>query len=696
MTSHRPVPAPAAVLLSRRSVMVAGLATMGAVFAPPGLAAAARATGTGRAAEGTASSLIATPIHNVAVNSAAFGQWPDGREVAYFAVNGGPATLAALDIRANEQIDQAVLDGAAGAWGTVVAPDGVVYVGSWDNGHLYRYEPGSGTAEDLGRPIESETYIWRIDVDDRGRIYGGTYPSGALFRYDPRSGEVRDYGRIADGSDYGRSVAVDGDTVYVGLGSERARLFAVDAESGDREEIELPAEYRDHTFIYSLEVRGGLLFVWVTTPNDPLLVLDTATRQFIDDLGPAAGSVSVSPVHGREPLYYVAADGTWRWYDPRTGDVGTTPVSDSYTARSFGWVHRAGAGARPSSARDYPGHTLAMADYLGRLWYYNPRTGAHETVDTPIEGAPANVQSIGVGPDGKVYVSGYQSGGLAVVDPATSESIQFPAGTVGQVEGMHTHGDKLYLGVYTGSVLLAFDPSLPFDYGTNPYTIAVLEEDGQDRPFAWTSAGDLVATGTVPGYGDLGGALTLIDPSTDDYHVHRDVVPEQSITALTSLDGQVVGGTSVWGGLGVPPTQSDAVLFGWDTGGSPGGGTKAWEVVPVTGERAITGLTVTPDGHVWGVTVGKVFEYVPATGEVARVIEIAPFDWTDVSHVWASGQVEGRDDGTLLVLALGTLYTLDPASGAVTELQADVKHFVVTPDGEIVFSRGTDLYRYEP
>ena len=40
----------------------------------------------------------------------------------------------------------------------------------------------------MGRPAESEEYIWQANFGPDGKLYGATYPQAKLVRYDPASG----------------------------------------------------------------------------------------------------------------------------------------------------------------------------------------------------------------------------------------------------------------------------------------------------------------------------------------------------------------------------------------------------------------------------------------------------------------------------------------------------------------------------
>lgn len=121
--------------------------------------------------------------------------------------------------------------------------------------------------------------------------------------------------------------------------------------------------------------------------------------------------------------------------------------------------------------------------------------------------------------------------------------------------------------------------------------------------------------GTRPVYGQLGGALSLVEPDSGSTQTFRNVVQDQSPTALTSIDGVAYIGTEIQGEL-APPTTTEGKLAAWDIRTRK----KNWEVVPVPGAHTVTSLATVPDaGHpvIYGsANNGTVFVVEPATGDV--------------------------------------------------------------------------------
>jgi len=84
-----------------------------------------------------------------------------------------------------------------GSWGYTVDHENRIYLGSYYNAHLLRFDPKTEEWEDLGRPGgESESFICKITTGRDGKIWGGTFPSAKLFSFDPKTGVTQNYGRI--------------------------------------------------------------------------------------------------------------------------------------------------------------------------------------------------------------------------------------------------------------------------------------------------------------------------------------------------------------------------------------------------------------------------------------------------------------------------------------------------------------------
>ncbi|MPV36460.1 outer membrane protein assembly factor BamB family protein [Georgenia subflava] len=624
---------------------------------------------------------IGHPVEASNILDTSYGIGADGRPDVYAVTAAVPARFQVLDVETGALEHSVELPaGATGSWAVTTGSDGSVYVGVYNNGHLYRWVPATETLEDLGRATPNSRYLWDLEVDDEGVVWGGTYPRAELFSYDPATDDFTSYGSLAD-EEYVRSVAVTDGKVYAGLGSSDPKIVVLDVASGERTTLELPEEHQDNEFVYFLDVRKDTLFARVT-PGNHLLAHDMK-RGTWTDLGPTAFG-SVSPVGPANTVYYVDAENRLMAYKLSRGTITDTGVADLYPARDFGWVDLPGP--------DYPGLTLSFVYQTGERVLYNPVRGTHEVLQTEAETAPIKIQSVATGPDGRIYSGGYMYEGIAAYDPTTGQTETLPRGYLGQVEGMLAHDGDLYLGTYTRAHLFRYHPEEGWETGTNPEHLGSLEELEQDRPFAWTSVGDRVATGTVPSYGKLGGVLALYDPDTGVLESHRDVVPDQSIVSLTAIGDIVYGGTSVFGGLGSSPTAETAVVFAWDSET----GHKLWEAELAPEVQAVTALTAGPDGTLWAIDNGKLYELDPTDGSVLRSSQLMPYLWQGAS-LWVGSDLEFREDGQLYALTRGTIFQVDPETLRSRELADGVTNYTFARLGEdIYFTRSDEIFRISP
>jgi outer membrane protein assembly factor BamB len=667
--------------LARRvaTLAVAGaLVVAGAASAPAADPAAVEA-----AAEVTE---VGTPITNVAIDKVTYATLPDGRPVIYTVLLGsGTTSLHVIDVRSRESIRSVRLPGAIGSRDLAVAPDGTLYIATFQQGRLYSYDYASDTLTDLGRPSTAVSYLYGLGIHADGTVFFGGYPTGQLFAYDPDTGAFRDYGTLSPDSQYLRSVVVWGDSVYAGLGTQRARLVRVDIASGAVTPIPLPAPYDAEHEVNQVSVRSDVAYVHLTSSRT-MLRYDLRAQAWLPPLGPAGG-LDVSPVSPmRKEVYFVGTNGRLRAFSTLTGRTRETGAFPSmFTSRGFAWIDLQEPG--------YPGESLVMTDYIGRLWVHNPRTGQSRVDQLTITGEPVHIRSLGVGPDGRIWAGGLGSGGLSWFDPATGAMAQVPRGTVGQTDEMLRVGSDLYLGTYPAGTVLRYDPSEQFVWGSNPGPVANLAGQGQDRPLALAYAAGRMVIGTVPNYGQLTGAISVYDPATGSVAVDRGVAGTGSVVSAVAIGDVVYASTSKWAGLGIVPPDDDGKVFAYD----PVTRTKLWEVVPYPGTPAVTELAVSPSGTLWGLTRGRLFELSAATGEVLREIAVPAENWDAVDHVWSEGQrLAVLPDGTVYAVVGGQLLRADVSTGAVTTVTDGVSAVVLGDDGALYLSKGAVLHKLVP
>lgn len=633
--------------------------------------------------------LLGTPLQDITLPYAAYGNGPNGERWIYMIANGtSESILSVIDVDTGAKIKEIPLPNSSVSWGSVAAPNGDVYIGTQKKGFLYRYVPGSDVVESLGVALPNETHLWGIVFDEEGRIYGGTYPGGKVFQYDPVSRQYTDYGQMAAGQNYVRSIAYGNGKVYAGTGVSNAQVIELDPVTAVKRPIPLPENYRNHHFVYDMGFGGDLLFVRLTHDathplNNVTLIYDTVAEEWIEEIDKTIG-LGYSPVGPDDRVYFIQ-DGYLAYYDVVQRQLGQTGLRRGGTAsRGFGWYEM--------GAPDFPGLSLVSATGSGSYFIYNPQTGSSKQLQGYPAGAAAPVRSIGVGQDGNLYVGGYLAGVLAKYDTGSGRWSTMDG--TSQIESITAHAGKLYLGVYPNAYLHMYDLAKPWDGGrTNPVKqqMVPLVAEQQDRPFAIAPIGErLLAVGTVPVAGQLGGALSLYDPQTGEAEVFRHIVSNQSPVALVHREGLIYGGTTVWGGISKEPVEQEGKLFIFD----PATKRKLFETAPVAGEKAVTALTFDGEGMLWGLTNGVLFKFDPVERNVIRTIKLYDFEWKDTT--WAAAFMNFYEDGYLYGLAAGNVFRFDPVTWEHTTIMSKAKYFAQDEFGTIYTSLDTSaIYSYD-
>ncbi|WP_019632115.1 PQQ-binding-like beta-propeller repeat protein [Actinomadura atramentaria] len=632
---------------------------------------------------------LGVPLSDVLLIGGTVAPGPDGRPALWNVSTGKPAYLNAVDPATGARLVTAPLPGAEGGWAVTAAPDGSVYAGTYNDGHLYRWRPGSGdTVEDLGQPIPGQSFVWRLASDEDGNIYGGTSPGGRVFRYDPRTGAFRDYGQPVPGQTYVKSIAVMNGKVYTGSYAQ-AHIAELDPATGVSRELPKPPglESIEGQQVYDINARDGRLYVRIGNAfPSPMFVYDVASGQWTDEI-PQAHGLDVSPA-GDDGEIYLIQQSELKRYDPATKKLtgtGLTFTGRVQNARSIGWAEL--------GLPDYPGKSIVGTLWRGDMFRYNPQTGEFAILPTDVRREPIEILSVAAGKR-RAYAGGFLNGGLSLVDPADGKAT---FNRFSQVESVLEASDgRVWIGTYPEARLYSYDPAKPWsspEYspgpeGTpdNPKLAVNLKADLQMRARALAEVDGKIAVGTVPDGDRLGGALAIYDPRTGKTQVTRNVVQDESVFGLTARGRVVYGGTSITGGLGTTkPTRDEGTVFAWDTARSR----KLWESVPVPGAGTVNSVVIGPDRKLWGVAGKTVFSVDPRTGRVLKRYALG-------SNTTGGDIVATR---TALYASLdgGKIVRIDPSSRRAPTVVVEhaVRRLAAQGEHRLVFSDGANLFRVD-
>ncbi|WP_409342378.1 carbohydrate binding domain-containing protein [Paenibacillus sp. MBLB4367] len=641
-------------------------------------------------------------VYSTAMRSATVALDGNGKPAFYIGVNGSStanATMAEVNLNTGVVQKLMPLPNTTYAHSAATTIDNKVYMGTYPNGLLYQYTPGTSAPVNLGKAISDATYIYALSASDlAGKVYGGTYPYSGVFKYEPGAGfyTFSPHPFFAN-SHYTYSIVHDApdNVLYVGTGGTKAQISRLENVGGQRNDNLLPASIADaNTAVDKLSYEGGKVFARVI-PENKEVVLDVTdnpngTVTTVVDAEFPIGSYGVSPIIDGKVYYTYNGLKT---YDVNSKTIAPVLNSDGSPAQipfnGYAWGL-----ATLDDQVNYPGQTLVSVGHTGgtiMLFKYNPTSKISSSMFiSGLPGVPTDIRSLTQGPDQNIYAGGFLSGNMGVYSPMRSDRNTMHYG-IPQIEGMISQGNTLYMGgypnaqIYKNDMTQGWGPTKFLDLGTTYL---------QERPYGMAQGDNKIIIGTVPASGQLGGALTVYDSLTASAQVYRNIVPNQSIISSAYLNGYAYGGSSIAGGKNTTPTETQAKLVKLNVA------TGAYTTYSLPfSSPAITALIAGTDGKIWGLANGYLFIFNPAT----NTIEYYAQKFTDVNY----GTAPIEKDGSLVLGRAGSnkiygtikthLFEIDTTTRNVTILYNGVNNFEnATADGygNIYFNMGNQLFRW--
>ncbi|MFB6296102.1 MAG: hypothetical protein ABEH66_04580 [Halobacteriales archaeon] len=582
-------------------------------------------------------------------------------------------TVGAFDLTERRLTGSVELPAGHGSWASTSLEGGRdLYIGSYGPARLYHVDTADLTVTEAVDPGTDRIHCVEA-VPGEETVVFGTKPAQIVYEYDHATGELTDYGQPVPGETYVRSIAVTADTIYAGIGSH-AHLVEIDRATGEKTRI-LPPDLADASYVREVELLPEHVAVGTSDGHLALLDRDDPTEYRLHRVSGEPDPAGVSLLHyhpGTDRLFLADGEGMGRvlCYDPGAGSP-TVLVSDVFGAREL----------------DTWGDLLVCSSDSQGVFVYRVSGDAADLASRTSFAAaglpyrPGEVQSIhAAGP--RVYVGGHRQTTVHDLAAGTADRIRHR----GEPKAMTTVNGELYQAVYPRAKLRRYRPAS----GTYEELAAIGHRQNRPRAIHHHDPSGRVLVGTRPDYGVLGGAVATYDPSADVLvGVDRDVLADQSVTAIAGGDGVVYLGSEIYGGAGVDPTTGSARIGAWDpvarelewsmeldglagisalvaVGSRLVGLTAGYSDLAVVSEATL--FTVDLDAReydrrftfeparagdlvryrdtVVGVTANQLFQYDPATAETRILLE----ELDPESTAWHNfPQVGLGDDGTLFV-----------------------------------------------
>ncbi|HYA90261.1 MAG TPA: hypothetical protein VEK32_02050 [Thermodesulfobacteriota bacterium] len=528
------------------------------------------------------------------------------------------------------------LSSEMGSWGFTVDHENRIYLGSYYNAHLLRFDPKTEKWEDLGQPAgASESFICKVTTARDGKIWGGTYPSAKLFSYDPKTGVSENVGRMDPDQFYCYPTAGEDGLIYCAIQFEKMDIVVFDPEKKTKTSL-IPRESRKPGRMNLIRGKDGKIYT----------KLSTSDEWFLIEGGEKLAEVSKSDI----PF----------------------PQSGLPDERTFSLID---------------GSLLRIE---------NPLTKEKKEVPLQYKAAGAYIFVVGTGPDGKVYGSSMLPLRLFVYDPRGESLTDLGRASManGEVYSMGALDGKLYLCSYPEARLSVYDPNKPFRFGesedANPRDLGPMGgELYRPRTMIAGPHGN-VYIGGYPDYGLLGGAISVYDPKKNEKRVYRHIIQNQSIASLAYFDklDLIAAGGSVRGGTGTRAVEKEAKLILWD----PKEEKKVFEVVPVPEVKTILSLAVAVNGILYGITDNeKIFVFDPERKEVRKILDLGFKEPGEVS-------LQLGPDLRLYGLAKEAIFSIDPRNDQVSLVvkpPVPIHSGMAMLGRKIYFGSGANLWEFE-
>ena len=542
---------------------------------------------------------LGTPVKEGGIMGRSVGKGKDGKvNTLYlnFTQSEKPLALVAynLDTRTSKTY-RAPRD--SGAWGSIAASDGCIYLGTYGTGTLYKFDPQKEEIEDLGTGIPGETYIWDFAEDDYGNIYGGTYGNGKLMKYNLKTGEKTDLGRFHDSLPYCRKIYKHKNgKIICSMGTNPLGIGIYDPITGEKKFVPYPNENASGFIDIFFDEEGDL---YAKYEND---------------------------------LYIIENDGF----------VSTEKIATPANKLVF----EDGSKVLKVSSGNL---TLEKAD------------GTVEEIEYTYDSAGAEIFMLHKGPDDKIYGSSVLPLKMFRYDPVTGdmENMGSPCTAGGEIYSMVNADGRLFTASYGHAILSVYDPKRPWNFGydkeNNPREVHAFISHGQNRPKQMCVASDgNIYIATTPVYGQVSGALCRLNPYTYEYKVWRGIVGDDALQSVHSIPGTpyICAGSTPETGLGRSNGERhDATLLLFDV--------EKEEVIdrvePVSDGTVIDDLHFY-DGLMYGLVSGGhlfAYDYVKRKVVMVKKLPVNNIIWPGL-HITKEGICYFAGNQTLFKLNLAT------------------------------------------
>ncbi len=564
----------------------------------------------------------------------------DGVPMVYATSSGKPGNFNVIDIENEKLVRSFSMGDSTSSWSHITDGKGNVWIAGCEPAQLYKYDTKTKEFKGYGQAFKQGA-AYNLTLDEEGNVYFGTFPNAYVVKFDINTEQYENLGQVFPNERYARSIEYYKGKIYAGGQSDNTKMVEMDLKTKKITEIPLPqldGKTIKPTTVYTMRRSRQYIFVnlngkfgdygeWIQC------VYNADTGKWMDILTNAGSLYASTEFEG--DVYLKANDKLCIFHL----DTGTL----ERTEKPYTWSPRGVTGVYVNGRK-----CLATADYSGYAGVYDIEKGEYRKItEAPMKGTGAVLQSLVCNTEtDRLYCGSVMGASCAEIDGKTGKLIR--RFSLGQPEGLYIENNTMYAGIYPAGQFDKLEIGAPDDQEVKRTKLFTFGEE-QQRPYIIKPMeDDYFIIGSVPNYGQLGGALTIYNKKTNEFKVYRNVVQDQSVVGLAYKDGLIYGATCISGGLGTNPSQPSAKLFVFD----PKIGQKTKEWVPQFPSRMgtpiqhIGDLEVGPDGNIWGACQEMLFCMDPKTQDIKKTLFLNDVKWYEGS-LWRPVYLRWGKDGLL-------------------------------------------------
>jgi outer membrane protein assembly factor BamB len=527
------------------------------------------------------------------------------------------AILFATELASGEVVEEHEIP-AREVGGMLVTAAGVIYLYTYSGlnhpgNELLRFHPKRREIERLGFPEIPRNRPATGVVGKDGHIYIGTHQEGRLFRFRNDNSTWEDLGQKVPPPLHKNqnvwlrpgTVLPDGRLLASVVRTPPAQIIVIDPTTGDFRQVEQLSSA--HLVVVDCKVLKplprGVAYV-----NDELVVTETV------DFGAFRGAERYTTTSS---FTLLAAPALSRLLCQISGAEGAPDVVRvDLAAKTL--THLARLPFEGSTLTTTNDQVVVVDLARQRFATVDLENGTFELLKFQYRGKRGSqICGLTKSSDGSIYGTNIIGMHIFRHDPIGGVTQDLgPVGWPGgEVYNTIDAAGKIYFGTYGGGYWGVYDPARPWEpdldtLGTspraNPHKIGQLGGEtpaAANRPFEYVVGPQgRIFVACRANYGHPGGALVEFDPATGKTQLFRDL--KRSVQTVTASSSHVFGGTSIRGGRGSGVHAKVATVFVHD----PQQGTRTAEQALIPEAKAITCLRYdAPTRQLYGTSDNQLF-----------------------------------------------------------------------------------------